>query len=312
MAIPLVTMLGVFGVVAYTSITTWLNLDRAPNLINATSVPITTLVNLMQSERRAAVVYLSHPDGNSLHVYQTAVAATQADMGPLDAALNSAGTKSSENAEEAAAIGKLDADVNGLSGLRQAVQAEQIASLDAFGGYTKVIIDAPAVFQSEATSLTDPTAASQGLGLIETVNAHEDMAEQDALLAGALAAGSLTPQERVAFAQAAGRQQDATVLFDNLFNSAEKAEFTSTMNQLAPQAVQNQFTSIQQDVEGGATVRLLKAGGLNGAAWQQLAAAMVNAHYRAGLAAAAGTLANDQQIVNSYKTKVFAIGAGGV
>ena len=36
MAIPLITMLGLFGYVAYTSITNFLNLDRAPNLIGAT------------------------------------------------------------------------------------------------------------------------------------------------------------------------------------------------------------------------------------------------------------------------------------
>jgi signal transduction histidine kinase len=310
-AIPLITMLGVFGVVAYTSITTWLNLDRAPNLINATSVPITQLVNLMQAERRAAVVYLSHPDANNLRVYQTAVAATQADMGPLNAALNSGGTKSSENAQETAAIGKLVADVNGLSGLRQAVQAHQVTPLLALGGYTNVILDAPAVFQSEAKSLTDTTAASAGLGLIQTVNSHEDLAEQDAVLAGALAAGSLTPQERYVFAQAAGRQQDATGLFTKLFSAAENTEFTTTLNQLAPQAVQNKFATLQQAVEGGATIPQLRAQGLNSAGWQQITATMVSAHYRAGLAAAAGTLANDRQIVNSYKTRVYVIGAAG-
>ena len=35
-AIPLITMLGLFGYVAYTSVTNWLNLDQAPSLIKAT------------------------------------------------------------------------------------------------------------------------------------------------------------------------------------------------------------------------------------------------------------------------------------
>ena len=37
-AIPLITMLGLFGYVAYTSVTNWLNLDRAPTLIQDNTV----------------------------------------------------------------------------------------------------------------------------------------------------------------------------------------------------------------------------------------------------------------------------------
>ncbi len=65
-AIPLITMLGLFAYVATTSVTNWLNLDRAPTLINETSEPLTNFVNVLQSERRAAVVYLSHPDAANL------------------------------------------------------------------------------------------------------------------------------------------------------------------------------------------------------------------------------------------------------
>src|SRR6266581_1229662 len=60
-AIPLITMLGLFGYVAYTSVTSWLNLDRAPSLIRDTSEPLAKFVNILQAERRAAVVYLSQP-----------------------------------------------------------------------------------------------------------------------------------------------------------------------------------------------------------------------------------------------------------
>jgi hypothetical protein len=55
-AIPLVTMLGLFGYVAYTSTTTYLNVDRAPTLIDVTAEPLTNFVNVLQRERRAAVV----------------------------------------------------------------------------------------------------------------------------------------------------------------------------------------------------------------------------------------------------------------
>ncbi len=65
-AIPLITMLGLFGYVAYSSVNNWLNQDRAPSLIKATSEPLTNFVNVLQAERRAAVVYLSQPNTGNL------------------------------------------------------------------------------------------------------------------------------------------------------------------------------------------------------------------------------------------------------
>src|SRR6202161_625849 len=72
-AIPLITMLGLFGYVAYTSVTSWENLDRAPTLIKDTSEPLTNFVNVLQAERRAAVVYLAQPSAASLTAYQAEV-----------------------------------------------------------------------------------------------------------------------------------------------------------------------------------------------------------------------------------------------
>jgi signal transduction histidine kinase len=311
-AIPLITMLGLFGVFAYASVTSWLNLDRAPNLINATSVPITQLVNLLQAERQAAVVYLSHPDNSNLSAYKAAITATKADdSGPLAAALDSPGTKDSENGPETAAISKLTVGVNGMTGLRTAVSAGQITPLDAFEAYTKIITDAPEVFQSEASSLTNTTAASQGLALIATVNAHEDLQEQDAVLAGALAAGSLTPADRVVFDQAAGRQQDATLLFNSLFQPDEAADYNTTLNELAPQSMQNQLTTIEQAVEGGETLRQLGAQGVNSGTWQALAGTVATASYKAGVTAAAASVADDSKIAASTKERVgLAAGVG--
>lgn len=90
-AIPLITMLGLFGYVATTSINTYLNLDRAPNLINATAEPLTNFVNLLQAERRAAVVYAASPSGANLATYRRAIATTEAGEVQVTAALHSAG-----------------------------------------------------------------------------------------------------------------------------------------------------------------------------------------------------------------------------
>jgi signal transduction histidine kinase len=314
-AIPLITMLGLFAYVAYTSITNLQNLDRSPGLIEATSVPITRFVSLLQAERRAAVVYLSQPDTANANAYQASVRATKAGQVPLEAALNSPGTKSSANAQENAAITTWAGEVNGMAGLRAGVASAKLTSLDAFAAYAKIITDQDSVFEAQASSLTDTFASSQGLGLIASVNAREDLDEQDAVLASALAAGSLTPAERVAFAQATGREQDDTALYSALFTPAELSDFNAQVGTPAVKTLSTELTAVQQAVEGGATLRELEQSGLSAAAWQKLTSTVAAANFQGGLTAANVDLANVEQQVTGAENRVWAtatIGAAGL
>src|ERR1700679_43384 len=88
-AIPLITMLALFGYVAYTSVTNWLNLDRAPSLIQTTSIPITNFTDLLQAERRTAIVYESQRSAANLAAYQSAVTASKNGLKSFEAVVSS-------------------------------------------------------------------------------------------------------------------------------------------------------------------------------------------------------------------------------
>ena len=60
-AIPLLTAIGLYAFVLYTTVGDAINLDRAPNLINATSVPAATFDLKIQNERKASLVYFAAP-----------------------------------------------------------------------------------------------------------------------------------------------------------------------------------------------------------------------------------------------------------
>ncbi len=310
-AIPLITMLGLFGYVAYTSVNNWLNIDRAPNLIRATSVPLTNFVSLLQAERRAAVVYLSEPTAANLDAYQNAITTTKNGELPLDAALSSAGTRNSTTASESAAINKMNADIDGMTPLRTAVTARQLQPLVALAAYTKIIADQDTVFQAEANSITNASAASQGLGLISTINAREDVSEQDAVLAGALANGSLTGADRVVFSEAAGRQQDDMLLYDALLTPAELKTFNSVMNAQVPATLQSDLTQVQEAVAAGITLKQMAAKGLSPSTWQLLASTWQKANYNAGTEAANAVLNLDQNLATSAKQRVWETGGVG-
>ena len=57
--VPLLTVIGLYGFVLYTTVGDAINLDRAPALINATSVPAAQFDINIQNERTASMVYLA-------------------------------------------------------------------------------------------------------------------------------------------------------------------------------------------------------------------------------------------------------------
>ena len=310
-AIPLITMLGLFGYVATTSINTYLNLDRAPNLINATAVPLTNFVNLLQAERRAAVVYGANPSGANLAAYRSAIATTEAGEVQVTAALHSAGTTGSASAAETNGIASMTAALNSLPQLRDGTQARKLPALTAFADYTNVIAGQGAVLQAEASSISDANGVEQGLGLISAVNTQEDMSEQDAILAGALVSGSLTSDERVAFGQAAGRQQDDTLLYEQLFTPPELKTYNDTLNALAPAKVQSTATTIQQAVMSGAPLSAIRATGLTPAAWQAATKTWLHAASLAGDETASTVLAANTAPAIDAKRRLWAVSIVG-
>jgi signal transduction histidine kinase len=311
-AIPLITMLGLFGYVAYTSVTNWLNLDRAPSLIESTSEPLTNFVNVLQNERRAAMVYLAKPGSGSLATFQAAADTTKKDAAQLSVTLRSPATTDSASPAETAAIDKMLAQLNGMTPLRSEVLAKKLAPIDALSAYTNIIAGQGAVLEAEADSITSAAPVLQGLGLISAVNTQEDMSEQDAVLASALVSGSLTGTDRVAFSQAVGRQQDDTMTYQELLTPAELATYTATVNKLAPKAVQDNLTTIQDAVPAGISLTDMEAQGLSPATWQQLTGTWLKASSAAGTTAATTVLEANAQPAVDAKRRVWITAAVGV
>src|SRR3984957_5082182 len=315
-AIPLITMLGLFGYVAYTSVTNWLNLDRAPSLIKATSIPITNFVTFLQAERRAAIVYEYQPTAANLAAYQATVTATKNGIAAFEQVINSPATTQNATATQTAAMTKMVTDVNGMSGLRAEVTSKKLSQIDTLEAYSEIVADQDNIFTAQAASMPDTVASSQGLGLISAVNAREDLSEQDAVLAGALAANSLTGPDRAAFGQAAGRQFDDTQLYERLLTPGELSSFNATMNQMAPPAtIQANLTKVQDAVEADIPLAAMQQQGLSPATWQLLTGTWSKANYQATTNASVTTIGTALQLAVNAKERVWVtagVGAAGL
>jgi signal transduction histidine kinase len=298
-AIPLVAMVGLLAYVAGTSVNNAVNLDRAPNLINATSLPAAEFVNYLQDERAAAVTYLFRPTPASLAAYNTAIASTSEHASAFQAAMTSPATVSSETPREAAAISTVLAGLSKLKLLQGEVRARAVTPLDALAAYSQGIAAEPALFLAEANSETGAAAVGQALGLIATVQAREELSQEWALLGGMLAGNQLTRDERVAFTQAAAARQADLQSAQAILTPANLAVYQAEQNGSA--AAQVSLAGIEQALAGGADVRQL---GTTPAQWQATAGTLLQDYYNGGVAVAHAELAADHQSSRSAWTRV--------
>ena len=296
-AIPLVAMVGLLAYVAGSTVNNAINLDRAPNLINATSLPTANFVKLVQNERTAAVVYLFAPTPANLAAYQAAVKATDADKPAFLTAMNSPGTKSSETPGEAKGINTLIAGINQLPTLRGAVTNRAVSPLQALGAYSLGIQNELKLFLAEADSLTNATAAAQALGLIATVSAREALSEEYALLSGVLAGHRMTTADHAAFAEMAATRQGDLVDADSLLNPAGLAEFNGQLNQTQ----QTQLTDIEGAISAGIPVAALP---FDLAQWTGLGGHLLDEYFTGGVNLANAQLAVDHTISRSAWIRV--------
>ena len=295
-------MVGLLAYVAGTSVDNAINLDRAPDLINATSLPTAEFVKLVQNERAAAVVYLFQPTPANLAAYDAAVKATDADKPTFLAAMNSPGTKGSQTPAEAKAISVLIAGLNQMQTLRAAVTNRAVSPLQALGGYSAGIQNELKLFLAEADSLTNATAAAQALGLIATVSAREALSEEYALLSGVLAGNRITQADRAAIAEMAATRQGDLVDAESLLDPAGQAQFNAQVNN----AEQTQLSQIEGAVSAGAPVAELP---ITPDQWTGLAGSLLDEYFAGGVSLANSQLAADHAISRSAWVRV-AVTAG--
>jgi signal transduction histidine kinase len=306
--IPLIALIGLFAYVATTSIHNAINLDRAPNLINATSLPTANFVNLLQAERLAAVTYAFDPTSPSAAAaFSAATQQTRKGEQTFLRAMNSTATTGTETAAEGKGIAAMEAQLSQLPLLEGAISQTRVTAIQAFGAYSKAIVNEPTLFLTEADSMTNATAADQAVGLIAAVSAREQLSEEDALLSGMLVAPkSTTAQQRSVFAQAraafniaAANRQAETLDANSILSPANLAVYDAP--QAGTASLQQQLALIEEAVATGTPIDKL---GITPQQWAGLTTTLLSAEFTGGKNDAAAQLVVDGQITHAAWTRV--------
>lgn len=307
-AIPLLTVLGLYGFVLYTTVGDAINLDRAPALINATSVPAAQFNINIQTERKASMVYLAAPTAAHRATLEAAQKATTQAFPGFRAKMTGAATTAAATTAELTVIRQMLGDIQGLSKIRPAVAARAISPTDAFGAFSNVLTEELQLFIKENASLTNAKAATQSLAVINSTESRELLLQEDALMSAALAAGRLDAQTRIQITELAGGRQamyNATV---TRFAAPNLSVFSAQMNKYAPASTQSAMAQLEAAVAGDPAA----APPFPAAKWDPTVRAMSTGLFFGGVDASEFEVAQDHTITTAAWRRVALSGGLGL
>ncbi|MFK3978975.1 nitrate- and nitrite sensing domain-containing protein [Micromonospora sp. NPDC050397] len=189
----------------------WVTLREGTNLLFAQALnthvyePSEPLLQGLQTERRLSLTYLGSTK-SSREELEAARAASRDRAGEFrrsarDWQADLAGTSVLQD-RIATTVAQLDQ----LETLRTQVDDRSIDRAGAAAAYTDVVDSIFHVYDALG-SLDDETIATQAAALIDLNRQYELISQEDALVAGILAAGRITPAEYAAFAKLVGAQR---------------------------------------------------------------------------------------------------------
>ncbi|MER7460526.1 nitrate- and nitrite sensing domain-containing protein [Micromonospora sp. NPDC126480] len=203
------------SLVALWSFTAWVTVRDGVNLVGVQALdtnvfePTEPLLLQLQQERRESVVYLGRPD----EARRAALTEVRQRTDELAAVFREAtGRWQVELLGSDALHRRIDHLINGLDGLaevRAAVDGRTVDRTDTNAAFTGVIESIYRVYDALG-NLDDKQIAEDTAALIVLNRARELLAQEDALIAGALAAGRLTPAEQAQFTRIVGARQFTT------------------------------------------------------------------------------------------------------
>ena len=246
------------------------------------------------------MVYLFQPTAANLAAYEAATAATDRAEPAFIAAMNSQGTTGTENSAGAKAVSSLVSGLSQLPTLRNAVKARALSPLDALGAYSQGITTQLKLFLIQTESVTLNDQQIQAVGLIATVQAREQLSQEDALLSGMLAAQADHGEEPRSRSPTWPRPGRPTLAYaDYILSPANLAIYNAALAGSGP--MQQNLTGIEQAIAAGTPVAKLP---VTQAQWQQLAGTLLQDEYNGGVAVANAILAADHQISHSAWVRV--------
>ncbi len=210
--------------------------------------PIEKVVDALQQERRSSVVYVGT---NRAAANRDDLQAKRAATDAVAAQFRKLSQSGQVHLAQSAALGQRITDIirqlDALTAVRGSIDAGSLTRADVLTAYDNDLATAFRVYGSLST-LDDETVAREGRDLVALSQAREVLAQEDALMAGVLAAGRFTGDEPQQFIQLVGTQRylrdqatadlpaDDALIYQQLVNSVGFSRFATLEDQVVDRA----------------------------------------------------------------------------
>ncbi|HEV3361036.1 MAG TPA: nitrate- and nitrite sensing domain-containing protein [Pseudonocardiaceae bacterium] len=169
--------------------------------VRQVSIPAVNGLASAQQERQLSMAYLGQPSVGTQQLHEQE---KQTDDGL--AAMKTAATSALANAPQAilTRFNTLNGYVNQLTGIRAQVDARTIGVQQVYDFYNGLLDAATNLFDTQARVVPDVNAAQGGIEATSLFRATDEMSRAASLISTALATGSLSPENHLAFVNLVG------------------------------------------------------------------------------------------------------------
>ncbi|HEU5031336.1 MAG TPA: nitrate- and nitrite sensing domain-containing protein, partial [Spirillospora sp.] len=201
-----------------------LNLRHVETVQDHFGYPSGALGSALQNERRLSMVYLgSRADGDRAAMESgRLVTDRQADL--FRRLVQDRGARDAAPAQARRLADRIGGELAALGTGRRAIDAGATGRSKAFADYTALLSDVGSLQGSLAT-LDNSEVAKDARNEASLSRARETLAEEDAVLAGALAAGRMTPAEHAQFVKLVGTQRSLYGFASSELRAADQAYY---------------------------------------------------------------------------------------
>lgn len=211
--LPVVSLMALWSHAAVTTVAAIGDTERAKDVNSELLTPVAEFVTALQAERTAAMRYAAAPAPSGLDDVRAARRGTDKAVSALRDGLNSAGSDAALiDTGLPERLDTLESDLTSLAAMRADTTGpdakdDKKAASTAYTEYSAVIEHAFAV-TGALTSEKGTDATSEARVVLELSRARDAVAREQALLAAATAAGTLTKEEYARFIGAVATQRE--------------------------------------------------------------------------------------------------------
>ena len=216
-AVPILSLVGLYVFAATITASDALNLARSRTLKDTIGTPVGNLEAQIDLERMQAVVYLAAPVPSNLAALHAQEAKTEQSQKAVANAVNS--TAGSAGPAEKQATAALVKDTAGLATLRSKIASRAITRPEAISAYAAINFAADDVLNQTILQESNVPLVTQSLTLVRAGKSEELLLEESALLTGDAIARTFSQAGRQQFTELAG---------------AHRAMYTQALGDLEP------------------------------------------------------------------------------